>query len=813
MLPWEVEVTPQDGYNYVFYTIAFCVIFQMIARQVSLILLGANSPKRGVAARVGAKLVSVLLDLVAVFGGLKELIAPQESIIADPIYGYSSHSQFHFSVAAGYFAWAAVVTAVYKGSKIAILHHTICCLVYMFALSPFLHHVGNLYLIFQASTLVLDTYGCGKLLTSSSTKTNRTLKYLHPIVFWFVRIVVGVPMSVIFLRDMINLLVSGEAHDPKIVVFFMAVNVTINVLNIYWAVGMALGLHSGKPACSVGEAPRQDATMFDIGFSISFGERKEGAHQRKTPVKVLSSAASSPDLTFSTPVAIVALASVIAKNINLGALTNPSNWADEVRSMDVSPLKAPIAVTLSVYLFFKLFSIFGAKIFDEATGPCKKTDSDHHLYTRIRGIWYDLAKFEHPGGPVAVNLAKNRDATALFESHHYLITHEKLYATLNKYKVSDDLQKSLTTFDKRDDGAHYVWDKYEEDPFMLDIKKMVIDHFKPIAKARGITLREATKATPQRWTMILSMMAMFFATLPAFVRGEWWTLVVTPQLAWVIIANYWHDGLHFSLSTDWRINAALPYLFPWLSSPWMWYHQHVIGHHAYTNVGKYDPDLAHAPQLMREHESIKWRPAHKHQHGWNFYLVWSVAVGAGMQILSDVRANLKGSYNNVVPFAKLEPARLYAHTLGRLFYVFTLFVWPYMAFPFWKAFIWATVPIVSFSWSFMLNSQINHLTEATAHASDTNFLKHQVVTAQDFGVGKRWHSWFSGGLNQQIEHHMFPCVNHCHLPALAPKVEAICIKHGVKYNKVSGYREAFKTHVKHTARMGLRPFSDDDDHE
>ena len=142
---------------------------------------------------------------------------------------------------------------------------------------------------------------------------------------------------------------------------------------------------------------------------------------------------------------------------------------------------------------------------------------------------------------------------------------------------------------------------------------MVVDHFTPIAKARGISLRQATKATPQRWAMILTMMATFVCTLPAFLRGDWWTLIVTPQLAWVIICNYWHDGLHFSLSCDWRVNAILPYLFPWLSSPWMWYHQHVIGHHAYTNVDHKDPDLAHAPQLKREHKSVKWKKQHEYQ--------------------------------------------------------------------------------------------------------------------------------------------------------------------------------------------------------
>jgi delta11-fatty-acid desaturase len=177
-------------------------------------------------------------------------------------------------------------------------------------------------------------------------------------------------------------------------------------------------------------------------------------------------------------------------------------------------------------------------------------------------------------------------------------------------------------------------------------------------------------------------MGAFFATLPAYFRGAWWALVAMPVLAWVVIANYWHDGLHFSLSCDWRVNATLPYLFPWLSSPWLWYHQHVIGHHCYTNVAHKDPDLAHAPQLIREHDSIKWRPTHATQELWSrVLLVWSVAVGAGLQILSDVRANTKGTYNNAVPLKLMERARFHAHTLGRLFYVASLFVWPWACLP------------------------------------------------------------------------------------------------------------------------------------
>ena len=193
-------------------------------------------------------------------------------------------------------------------------------------------------------------------------------------------------------------------------------------------------------------------------------------------------------------------------------------------------------------------------------------------------------------------------------------------------------------------------------------------------------------------------------------------------------------------------NAEPPSPLP----PLLRYHQHVIGHHCYTNVAHKDPDLAHAPQLMREHASVKWRPAHATQEHWTrVLLIWSVAVGAGLQILSDVRANVRGTYNNAVAFKTMERARFHAHTLGRALYVCSLFVWPWFCLPPLKALVWTIFPIVLFSWHFMLNSQINHLTAETAHASDPSFFRHQIVTAQDFGTQSWWCYVVSGGLNMQ----------------------------------------------------------------
>ena len=170
---------------------------------------------------------------------------------------------------------------------------------------------------------------------------------------------------------------------------------------------------------------------------------------------------------------------------------------------------------------------------------------------------------------MALSLAKGRDATALFESHHYFIPRRKLGLSLAKYEVSQEEAATLNTLDKRDDGSPYDWGGIDEDGFASDLRELVVGYF---------TSAEATKATSKRWLVIWLFIGSFFASLPAFVRGSWAFIVVTPILAWLAIVNYWHDGLHFALSSNWKINVYLPYLLPLLSSPWMWYHHHVIGH-------------------------------------------------------------------------------------------------------------------------------------------------------------------------------------------------------------------------------------------
>lgn len=258
--------------------------------------------------------------------------------------------------------------------------------------------------------------------------------------------------------------------------------------------------------------------------------------------------------------------------------------------------------------FSKQLKCFGIHLLDEA-----KCSAPHeHLYTRIHGIWYDLGQYNHPGGPIALSLAKNRDATALFESHHFLSSID-MRKILSKYKVSDSVAQVLTTIDPRDNGGHYVWENYRDDAFVKDMRELLYSYFGAIAERKKCSFYKATKASRERWFFLGALSLGTGSIAPYYVGGQIWTLPIFPVLVWILVANYWLDSLHFSMSQDWTINASLPYILPLISSPWIWMHQHIVGHHSYTNCSRKDPDIAHAPQLKREHQSIEWKEIHKNQ--------------------------------------------------------------------------------------------------------------------------------------------------------------------------------------------------------
>jgi delta11-fatty-acid desaturase len=716
------------------------------------------------------KLISALHAALVVQGVAANLLHPDQSLIQDPMFASSKTLTHYFSIAASYYLWAALNYGVAtsqtmvlpEGQQISryslvLLHHCTCFIsYYASATLPFMQYAAQFFLLCETSTIFLNA----RWLTANTLNlppiARQTVligaEWAFILTFISTRFLIGGMTSITWFAKCAAVLADTNtaAAFRMAAGFFLMANLTWNFLNVWWFY-RALVWQSRR-----GSADKYDGT--GCGCDIQIGNRR-------FRFKHIASMRSALDCDWNVFVSNASAAQSTVAQYKRAVLQRNSSMDEE----------------------------------------------DHSKITRVHGKLYDLRDFEHPGGPIALWLSFGRDSTALFEAHHPFTSRKQLAAVLNKYEYTPKKESVVAMLDDDDEEpAPYKWPTPfsgdDEDPFVVELKASVRAYFVAEAARRGVSFRAATKATPRRCAEVACIAAAFLVSAAALAQGRWWALAAAPFWAWVWVANMFHDACHFAFSADWRVNAVLPYLVPWLSSPLAWYHEHVIGHHAYPNIARRDPDLAHAPQLMREHDSVKWREAHRGQSAARRVLfVWTVAVGAGLQLLADARMFFNGHYNRVVPMAPISVARTAAHMAGRMLFVLGAFVWPWWSFAWPKALLFATLPPAVFSLLFMACSQVNHLTPAAAHANDSNYYRHQIVTAQDFSVYSPLAFYISGGLNFQIEHHLFPTVCHCHLRRLQPLVQGLCAKHGVPYVAQSSWLAALQEHLQHTEEMSTPP--------
>jgi linoleoyl-CoA desaturase len=91
---------------------------------------------------------------------------------------------------------------------------------------------------------------------------------------------------------------------------------------------------------------------------------------------------------------------------------------------------------------------------------------------------------------------------------------------------------------------------------------------------------------------------------------------------------------------------------------------------------------------------------------------------------------------------------------------------------------------------------------ATTHKLEDEWAIHQVKTTANFATDNKLVSWLVGGLNFQIEHHLFPKISHVHYPAISKIVQEVCDEYNVKYNNYKRTRSAIVSHVMFLRQMG-----------
>jgi linoleoyl-CoA desaturase len=106
--------------------------------------------------------------------------------------------------------------------------------------------------------------------------------------------------------------------------------------------------------------------------------------------------------------------------------------------------------------------------------------------------------------------------------------------------------------------------------------------------------------------------------------------------------------------------------------------------------------------------------------------------------------------------------------------------------------------------------QLAHTVEDTQFPvplADTNKIEnewaiHQIQTTANFATKNRLISWLVGGLNFQIEHHLFPKVSHIHYPAISKIIKQTCADFGINYIEYPKMRHAIASHASYLRKMG-----------
>jgi linoleoyl-CoA desaturase len=275
--------------------------------------------------------------------------------------------------------------------------------------------------------------------------------------------------------------------------------------------------------------------------------------------------------------------------------------------------------------------------------------------------------------------------------------------------------------------------------------------------------------------------------------------------------NVMHDACHGSYSSRAWVNDLMGLSLNALGgNVFIWKFKHNIIHHTYTNVDGMDDDIAKSP-VMRSCSSQKWSPVHRFQH------IYVPLLYATSSFLWVGLMDFSKYFRQKVVDTSLQKMDLREHVvfwLSKALYALFYVGLP-VYFVGWRT--WA----IGFACMHLIMGLILSLVFQLAHVveeaefvhvgkNDTKKLEeewaiHQVKTTANFAPRNKVISWFVGGLNFQVEHHLFPRISHVHYPAISEIVKGTCRDFGIDYHEFPTMRRAIISHFRMIRLLGRKP--------
>lgn len=271
--------------------------------------------------------------------------------------------------------------------------------------------------------------------------------------------------------------------------------------------------------------------------------------------------------------------------------------------------------------------------------------------------------------------------------------------------------------------------------------------------------------------------------------------------------NIMHDGSHGSFSKHkWKNKLAATSLSMLGASHFMWNMKHNILHHSFTNVDGVDDDIE-VGVFMRFAPTQKHYWAHRFQHFYFWFLYMLLYV---FWIFFTDYHKYFSQQIGAVPLKKMSVKDHIVFWLVKVYHAFVFIALPiYMVgWFYWLMGFLAATLFAGFVLSIVF--QLAHTVEGTefpvanetTHKLPDEFAAHQLKTTSNFATNNKVISWLVGGLNFQVEHHLFPKISHVHYPAISKIVRKVCEEHNIKYLEYPTIFKAVGAHIRLLKNLG-----------
>jgi len=316
---------------------------------------------------------------------------------------------------------------------------------------------------------------------------------------------------------------------------------------------------------------------------------------------------------------------------------------------------------------------------------------------------------------------------------------------------------------------------------------------------------------PEMYAKTAILLSSFFGTyaLLVFFAQTWWQVVPLCIMLGAITAgigfSVQHDGAHRAYSDSQWVNKLMAMSIDLIGcSSYLWNLRHNIFHHTFVNVADYDMDLE-VGSLARLSPSHPLLPIHRWQH----YYMWPMYgfMTLKWQVYDDFHCLVTGKIG-VRTYSRPKGSNLAIFLGGKVVFFTLAFIIPLFFHSIWQ--VLASYGLASLVLGVVLGIvfQLAHSVEeadfpiAENYMLENDWAIHQIETTANFSRNNPYITWLIGGLNFQIEHHLFPNICHINYPAISKIVEQTCQEYGVRYNQHSSLWAGFQSHFRWLRRMG-----------